>query len=373
MLLLLLSLLLNSPENLSTGMKNTVLFIGSYSEASKDGIHALILTDKAPWFGADRKGFSGIANPSFLKLSTNRKMLYAVSEIGEGTVQAYAIQPAGQAPPGLTPAGTPQPAGNGPCHISVDAQDQHIIVSNYNGGSLTVFPLDANGIPRTAVQRLHFSGKGPNPSRQEAPHAHSTLFSPDGKQVFAADLGTDRIYIYDYDPKHDKRPLTPAKQPFATTTPGGGPRHMAFSADGKLLFAVLELNGQVQTFRYQNGSLTPLQTVSAAPTDYKGDNFSGADIHLSPDGKFLYTSLRGDIHQIAIFKVQADGLQLVKNQPLPGKEPRNFCLSHDGSLLYCALQKSGTIVVFKRDPATGLLTDTGMSMETPSPVCLETM
>lgn len=374
MLLLFFSLLFRSPENIPPRMKNTVIFIGSYSEASKDGIHAMIMLDKEP-FSKGLRGFSGIKNPSFLKLSVNHQLLYAVSEVEDGTVQAYTVESAdGPNPPGLSPAGSPQPAGNGPCHIAIDKQNRHLIVSNYGGGSLAVFPLDNNGIPRPAIQRLMFSGNGPNPSRQEAPHAHSAIFSPDGKQVLAADLGTDRIYVYEYDPGHTNRPLSPAKQPFATTAPGGGPRHMAFSADGKLLFVVLEMTGQIQTFRYQNGAITPLQIVSAAPPHYKGDNFSGADIHLSPDGKFLYSSLRGDVHHITILRVSGNELKIAGYQDLGGrKEPRNFCLSPNGAFLYCGLQKSGVVAIYKRNAETGLLTDTNISIEVPSPVCLEPM
>lgn len=344
-------------------MKNSVLFIGSYAPKDQNGIHV------ATTAGKTLHSLPGVANPSFLKLAHGHKTLYAVSETENGTVQAFAVAPDGA----LSPAGIPQPTGNGPCHLSVAPGNHHLIAANYGGGSLAVFPLAADGSVRPAVQRLHFSGKGPNAARQEAPHAHSTIFSPDGRQVFAADLGTDRIYIYDYDPRHDKRPLSPARQPFATAAAGGGPRHMAFSANGKRLFVMLELTGQVQIFDYDGGTLTPRETLPATAPDYKGSNPSGADIHLSPDGMFLYASLRGDAHQIAIFRVTDSGLQHLSNFQLPGQEPRNFCLSADGTQLFCGLQKSNQIVVLQRNPDNGTLTDTGHRIEVSKPVCLEPM
>lgn len=348
-------------------MQHTYIFTGAYSEASANGIHVFNMTTQPPYL-TQAQAYSGIANPSFLKLAPGNTMLYAVSEVKDGAIQAYHIASNGA----LSPAGAPQPTGNGPCHIAVAPGKQHLVVSNYGGGSLALFPLNA-GIPGLAIQRLHFSGQGPNKKRQEAPHAHSSIFSPDGKQLLAADLGTDRIYIYDYTPAHTQRPLSPAAQPFATTEPGGGPRHMTFSKDGQQLFVMLELTGQIQVFQYQNGTLTPRQTLSATPPGYKGDNASGADVHLSPDGKFLYTSLRGDIHQIAIFSVSATGLTFVAHQTLPGQEPRNFCLSPDGSLLFCGLQKSNLIVAYERNARTGLLKETSLRVSVPSPVCLEPM
>ncbi len=145
-------------------MKNTILFIGSYSEPSKNGIHITNLTGQPAYF-TGLNGISGIANPSFLKLAHGHKILYAVSETDNGSIQAFNIAANGA----LTPAGNPQPSGSSPCHLSVDSKNRHLIASNYSGGSIAIFPLGSDGVPRPAIQRLHFSGKGPNPSRQEAP------------------------------------------------------------------------------------------------------------------------------------------------------------------------------------------------------------
>ncbi|MBO9150963.1 lactonase family protein [Chitinophaga sp. GCM10012297] len=351
--------------------KNQFLIVGTYTNAGSKGIYVFrkdAVTGR--FIPTDTAG--GVPNPSFLTLSPDKQFLYAVSEFSKdstGSAFSYAFD---------RNAGTlqlinHQLTGAGPCHISTDAANRFVFTGNYNGGSLTVLPVQADGSLAAAVQQIVHQGSGPVASRQKTPHVHSANFSPDGKQLLVPDLGTDKVMIYDFEPSRKMRPLQPAAQPFASVEPGGGPRHLVFHPNGRYAYLVLEISGKTAAFSYANGHLALLQTISGAPADYKGSSFGSADIHVSPDGKFLYMSSRGDLSNLSIYRIsEKDGtLFLIGHQPTLGKEPRNFLITPDGQYLLAANQKSNTIVVFKRDLNTGLLTATGEELAVPTPVCLK--
>ena len=218
-----------------------------------------------------------------------------------------------------------------------------------------------------AKQLVQHKGKGIH-SRQESAHVHMVYFSPDKKYVLSNDLGTDSIDIYEYHPDAAIEVLQLISS--VAVQSGSGPRHLTFSKDGKKVYVLQELNGAISVFDYANGKLNKIQETTILANDFKG-NFTGADIHISPDGKFLYASNRGEANTISIFKIVKNGqLQLISVVSSLGKGPRNFVIDPTGKFLLVAHQYSNDIVVFKRDLASGAISDTGQRLELCSPVCL---
>ncbi len=309
-------------------------------------------------------------NPSFLATSADRKYVYAVNELGDGkgAVSAFSYDHiTGE----LKPLNQQLTQGDHPCHITIDREGRYVIASNYSGGNVSVFPIAADGHLGELAQLIQHEGSGPDQNRQKAPHVHSAFFTPDEKQVYVQDLGTDKINIYDFRPSHTNGPLIPAKQPFVKGTAGGGPRHVAVSADGKYVYLVQEMIASVMVYAQQGGQLKSIQDIAMNEEGFEGRN-GAADIKLSPDGKFLYATNRGDANTLAIYAVNpTDGkLTKVGNQSIMGRGPRNFALSPDGKFLLVGSQNTDEVVIFARDTNSGLLKDTGNRIAVGAPVCL---
>jgi 6-phosphogluconolactonase len=252
----------------------------------------------------------------------------------------------------------------------VDRSKQWIVTGNYTGGNLTVLPIAEDGSLQSSAQRVQHTGSSANKNRQEKPHVHAAVFSPDQQYLFSPDLGTDKVMIYRFN-KAAQQPLQPAAVPFVKSTAGSGPRHFTFAPNKKFAYLVEELSGTVAAYRYVNGKLTFLQRISTHPAGYSGAKGS-ADIHLSLDGKFLYASNRGDANSITVFSVAANGKLTLKGiQSTLGVHPRNFVIDPTGQYLLVANRDSDAIVIFKRSATTGLLRDTGQRIEIPKPVCLK--
>lgn len=348
------------------------LFVGTYTSGESEGIYVYKF-DPATGLFTHVSTAKGLSNPSFLTIAPDKKHVYAVSEFGKdrtGSVYAFSFDAAsGQ----LQLLDQQDGVGSGPCHINMDKAGKFAITGNYAGGSVSVMPIQADGTVGATAQTIIHTGSSIVASRQQAPHVHSINFSPDGKQVFVPDLGIDKIMVYDFLASHPIAPLRPAAVPSVSIEPGGGPRHFTFHPNGRHAYVVHEISGKVTAFRYGNGALEPVQTISGAPADYKGTVFSSADIHVSPDGKHLYMSNRGELNNISIFTIDAatGKLALTGHQPSGGKHPRNFLIHPSGKYLLAANQNGHNIVVFSRDAATGLLTPTGQEIKVPSPVCLK--
>jgi 6-phosphogluconolactonase len=242
-----------------------------------------------------------------------------------------------------------------------------VIVANYSGGNIAVFRKNADGSLTEAKQLVQHKGRGIH-TRQETAHVHMVYFSPDKKYVLSNDLGTDSIDIYEYHPDATIEVLQ-WKSSVAVQS-GSGPRHLTFSKDGKKVYVLQELNGAISVFDFANDKLNKIQETTILAKDFKG-NFTGADIHISPDGKFLYASNRGEANTISIFKIVKNGqLQPISVVSSLGKGPRNFVIDPTGKFLLIAHQYSNDIVVFKRDLVLGVISDTGKRLELCSPVCL---
>lgn len=345
------------------------LFIGTYTNNDKSkGIYVYsfdLATGKAVL-----KNEVESESPSFLTVVGQGKQLYAVNELGDGkgAVSAYTYN---RATGKLTLLNQQLTQGDHPCHIAADSNGKYVIVSNYSGGNVSVFPIEENGSLGALVQLIQHEGSGPDQSRQSAPHVHSAFFSTDEKQVYIQDLGTDKINSYDFHPERTNSPLTPAKQPFASGAPGGGPRHLALSANGNFAYLVQELTATVMVYAKKDGTLTPIQEIDINEEGFEGKD-GAADIKLSPDGTFLYASNRGSANTLAIYAVNPTDGKLTKigNQSVLGRGPRNFTMSPDGKFLLVANQNTDEVVVFARDTGNGLLVDTGQRIAVGAPVCL---
>ena len=349
--------------------QNYYLFIGTYTSGGSKGIYVYEFNSKT----GETKWVSNTdsaANPSFLTIAPDGKHIYAVNEISRaqaGLVAAYAFDPASGK---LTLINRQSSGSENPCHITITKNGKWLAVANYTGGSLATFPVNADGSIQPFSQHIIHEGKGVNPQRQEKAHVHSVFFSPDEKFLFTPDLGLDQITAYQFNP-NNKQPLIPAPVPYTVSEPGTGPRHIEFSPNGKIMYVIEEMGGTVSVYHYSNGVAKPVQRIATHPADYKGQPGS-ADIHISPDGKFLYASNRGDENNLAIFSVAADGkLSTVGYQSTLGMQPRNFMIDPTGKFLLVANQKSSNIVIYKRDPGTGLLQALPKQLEIPNPVCLK--
>ena len=313
-----------------------------------------------------------ISNPSFLVVSPNEKFVYSVQEDAAkngkaGEIAAFSFnKETGK----LSFLNRQSSGGNHPCYVSMDKTGKWVAAGNYTSGSLSMLPVQADGSLGAATTIIKHAGSGPNKPRQNVPHVHCTFFSPDNRFLFVPDLGIDKVMIYAFDETTGM--LTAAKQPFAESVPGAGPRHISFHPSGKFAYLLQELNGTITTFKHKRGNLKNMHVISTMPA---GDtSFAGsADIHVSPDGKFLYASNRGESNTIVIFSInQKNGkLSVVGHQSTLGKTPRNFNFDPSGNFLLVANQNSDAIVIFKVDKQTGLLTDTNHRIDVGKPVCLK--
>ncbi len=343
------------------------LLIGAYTKPGKsEGIYVYEF-DTATGKVIYKNKATGLNNPSYLALSKDQKFLYAVNEAGpgKGAVSAFSFNKATGA---LSFLNQKPSNGDGPCYVSIDKKSEHLFVANYTGGTFTALPVLKDGRLGDGGQTIVFKSKGIGKGQQEKPHAHSAVLSPDEKHLFVCDLGNDEIRSYKYSAQVDS-PLSINQ--IINLPQGSGPRHFEFHPNGKFAYAVQELTCDVVAYSYKKGKLTFLQSISGLPKDYKG-RYWAADIHLSPDAKFLYSSNRDDANDIAIFSVQKDGkLLAVGRQSTLGRAPRNFVIDPTGNYLLAANQNSDSVVIFKRDKATGSLSDTGERIEVGSPVCLK--
>lgn len=345
------------------------IFVGTYTEAGKsEGIYVYDFNESSA--KATLRSMVQTQNPSFVVRSPDGKFVYAVNELGDGrgSVSAFAFDTTSGE---LLALNTVPAMGDSPCHITIDQSARHIFISNYGGGNLSVYQLTDEGHIGELVQLINYSGQGPNPVRQNAPHIHSAFFNPTESHLFVQDLGTDSIHVYQYMPDSETNVLMPARSGSIATTAGGGPRHVSFSPDGNFVYLVQELTARVEVYAHENGKLNFVHDIAINEQGFAG-NDGAAHVLVSPDGKHLYASNRGDANTIAIYAIQSTSGRLEKlaNQPVGGSGPRNFNLTPDGQFLFVGNHQTDEIVVFARDKDNGLLTDTGGRIAVGAPVCI---
>ena len=329
-----------------------------------------------------------VCNPSYLAIAPDGRHLYACTEsrmLNAGSVSAFAFD---RGKGRLRFMGKRPSGGDNPAYVSVGQEGRHVAVANYTGGSLSVYPVGKEGeLLRASINIRHF-GHSIDSVRQDRAHVHSVVFSPDGRYLYTQDLGMDKIMIDAFDELKEP-PLEDhgagaggaaggaqggaAGEGTVAAVGGSGPRHLTFHPNGRYAYLVEEMGGSVDVYRYhpETGALDPLQRIAAHPQEARGP-FRSADIHVAPDGRYLYVSNRED-STIAIFSIEAATglLKTVGYQSTFGKEPRNFMLDPSGRFLLVANQESNTIVIFRVDRETGLLQKTGVTIAVPAPTCLK--
>jgi 6-phosphogluconolactonase len=349
------------------------VYLGTYTGQKSKGIYAYRF-DAATARLTSLGLVAELVSPSFLAVHPNRRFLYAVNEVAKyegqegGAVSAFAID---RRTGKLSFLNSVSTRGAGPCHLALDKTGKNVLVANYGAGSVAVFPVLQDGRLGEASAFVQHAGSSVTPGRQEGPHAHSILPSPDNRFVIAADLGLDQLLVYHFDPtKGSLAANTPA---FAKVSPGAGPRHFAFHPSGKFVYVNNEMGCTLSAFSYDpaRGVLRELQTISTLPKDFSGDN-NTAEVEVHPTGRFVYVSNRGH-DSIAVFAIDPGKgtLTAVEYVPTQGKTPRSFEIDPTGSYLFAANLNSDNIVVFRIDAKTGRLTPTGQVLEVPSPGCVK--
>jgi 6-phosphogluconolactonase len=336
------------------------LFIGTYTntDVHSRGIYSALFDAKT---GAlTNLGVAAeTANPSFLVRHPSRPFLYAVNEVPDGMVSSFAIGPNGE----LTLIGSSSTGGAAPCHLAVDRSGKWLLTANYNGGSIGVMPILADGSAGKATVIRH-SGSGQG-LRQKTPHPHE-IIELAGSIILVPDLGADRVARYSFDSTDGK--LTPADPAEIRLPPGSGPRHLTASPDGTRLYVLSELANSVTVFEEsKSGAWTVIQTLNLLPSEFEGRS-TAAEIAMHPNGRYLYASNRG-ADDIVVFAIDHETGKLTRTGSAPtGAGPRFFTIDASGKWLLAAGQTSNTITVFAIDPATGLLGRHRTPIPVPAPV-----
>jgi len=350
--------------------KPFTVYVGTYTDGTSRGIYRFTF-DPATGSATEPVLAVEARNPSFLALHPSGRFLYAVGEIGSfqgastGVVSAFAVDPkTGD----LTLLNQQPSEGTGPTHLVVDKAGRNVLVANYGGGNVVVLPIGADGKLKPVSSNQAHQGSGPNKGRQEKPHAHGIYLDPAERFALAPDLGADRVFVYRFDAARGTLEPHGAGSP----EPGSGPRHLAFHPSGKYVYGINELTSTITAFSWDavKGALTSIQTVSCLPAGFSGTSWT-AEVAVSPDGRYVYGSNRGD-DSLAVFAVEAStGKLTVKGHvPVGGKNPRHFTIDPTGRYILAGHQASGTIGVLRLDPATGMPSLVGSPVKVDKPVCL---
>ena len=344
-------------------MEDMYLLVGSYATPEEEGIKVYVW-DNEMGEATYVSGLKGISNPSYQVVSADGSRVYSVGEDDGLTSTAHALS-FNKKEGKLTLMNTQLTQGGAPCYINLSPNEDFVITANYMGGSISVLPTETSGRLGENVSTFAFEGEGVLKERQSQPHLHCVEFTSDGKFLLANDLGTDKIHVFSL---KSNGQLDKENTFDVELEPGSGPRHLCFSKDGRFAYLINELSGKVTALSYNGETLTPIQYIEADTVNAQGS----ADIHLSPDGKFLYASNRLKADGIAIFSVHQETGMLTKvGYQLTGIHPRNFIITPDGRFLLVACRDCNLVQIFRRDEKTGLLVDTGKTIETSKPVCLK--
>jgi 6-phosphogluconolactonase len=350
--------------------REMTLFIGTYTSSTSEGIYTYRMNSVT----GQLTKFTSIKseNPSFLTLDRSKRFLYAVNELPEfegkpgGAVSAYAVDGTGT----LKFLNQQPSMGADPCHLTVDRKRTSLLVANYTGGNVALLPILKNGTLGPASDVKQHEGSGPK-EQQKGPHAHCIILDSLERHAIAADLGSDRVLVYRFDPA--TRKLHPGRQPWIGLQAGAGPRHLTLHPNGRYVYVINELNSTIVTVKYNpaTGMPTVHDIVPTLPGDFSGTSYC-ADIHVSSSGRFLYGSNRGHNSIVVCTIDPRTGKPApIEHVSTEGNWPRNFVIDPTGRFLLVANQGSDNVVVFRIDPRTGLLKPSGQTAQVPMPVCLK--
>jgi len=339
--------------------------VGTYTDGDSDGIYTVAVDGDG---AVEQRSVTAAGDdPSFLAIHPSGEYCYAVNEVDDGGVTALAID---RATGELTRLNQIRTGGGAhPCHCTVDATGQYLLVAHYTGGSVAMCPIAEDGQIGAPSDLVEHTGSGPNEERQEAAHPHSIQPGPDNEYAYVPDLGDDRVVGYELDLDDGK--LVASDAATVELAAGSGPRHMAFDHDGEYAYLINELDSTVTVLERDadTGSLTVVDTAPTVADDYDGENIT-ADIHVHPSGEWVFGSNRGH-DSIATFAVDGETIEFQGTVSTRGEWPRNFALTPDGETLLAENMDTNDIVTFDVDAATGELSATGAVTELPSPVCLQ--
>ena len=361
----LLFLFLITTANFAEGQvaQKSHLLVGTYTEGRSKGIYVFEFDSRD---GSSRIVDSVItSNPSFLSVSPDGQFVYAVNEESDGKISAFRFDKERGKLHFLNQVSS---LGAHPCYITVDKKGKWVIAGNYSSGDIVVYAINKDGSLGALTAEVQHTGKSITP-RQTSPHVHATVLSPDNKFLLATDLGIDKVMVYKF---NDETGTLSISDSTARIQKGAGPRHLDFHPSGRWVYLLEELSGTVTFFNYKKGKLDMKQTLSTLPPGYTG-RFTSADIHVSSNGKYLYTSNRDSLNTISVFAIQPNEgyLRPIQSQSTLGKTPRNFNIDPSGNFLLVANQNSNEIVVLNVNKETGLLTDALKRISVGSPVCLK--
>ena len=333
------------------------MLVGTYTDGGSKGVYSFRFNQETG--EAQVLDSLEMRNPSYLTAPSKEGLAYVVSETNDekASLNVIIIDKNG----GMRLLDFQPTEGVDPCYVATNGRIA--LTANYSGGSMSVFQLGQNGTTAQLIKKFPGATGGPDPSRQNLPHVHCACFAPDGKYALATDFSADRILSF-----RIKGNDVMENGVAAEVTADSGPRHLTFSNDGRFAYLMSELSGNVTVFSYKDGRLERLQEIVSDDVGARG----GADIHLSPDGRFLYSSNRLKADGIAIFAVnsQTGLLTRVGYQPT-GSHPRQFNITPNGRFLLCCCRDSNKIQVFRRDADTGFLTDTHQDILLSKPVCVQ--
>ena len=333
------------------------MVIGTYTDNGSKGVYSFLFDQQTGKATAQHS--LALKNPSYLAFAPNGRYFYAVSENNDTTASLNAI--AFDRDGSMKLVNTQRTHDEDPCYVETDG---HVVMTaNYSGGSLSVFPIAADGSLKPMASQHKGTIGGPDLTRQDKPHVHCTRFTKDG-YMLATNFSADQILSFKYNKTAGT--LTPYSMP-VDIDKESGPRHLTFSPNGKDVYLMSELSGDITAFHYANGLLKRFQTIAADDAKARG----GADIHLSPDGKFVYASTRLKGDGITIFKRLASGKLVRVGQQPTGLHPRNFIITPNGKFVLVACRDANKIQVYARNPQTGLLSDTHQDILVQHPVCVK--
>ncbi len=339
-----------------------------YIGTSTKGIYVADFDSKTGKLGVPALASDAVA-PSYLAIHPDGRYLYAVNEVKNGKLSAFAIEGASGK---LTPVNSVSVKSSGPCYVALDKAGHWAITANYSGGSVTVLPIEGGGRLGEATEFIQHKGSGPNRDSQTSPHPHWVGFIPKSNLVLVADLGIDTIAIYNFDSK--KGTLTVGNPAFMTIPPGSGPRHAVMHPNGKFFYVITELTSVITEYYFEAEMkrFTAVGTVPTLPEGFKGEN-TGAEIAIDSKGKYVYASNRGD-DSIAVFAVsdpKRGTLKLEQHIPSGGKTPRQFEIDPTGHWLLAGNQGSDNIAIFSIDASSGKLTAAGVVTGVAKPTCIK--